>query len=339
MNLENCTITGNIETNNSGGTLNIIEGSFTGYIHNIGKSTIRGVKMNRIVNNFYDDNLINNSGDLTLENNEIIVTDIYTGNSKYDSRAIYNSGTLTSSDNIIKVNHTGDYITKYMIGIENTSILESTSDIIEVSNGKRNYGIYNDTTHDSTISNITVKSFNSSEYDYAIYNNKGNLTIDHGTINMYDSIESKGVYANTSEAITISKEVNYNIHDVTKAYGAYINEGTITLETGTINVSATSEAIGINITSGIANLGIYDGSGTDSANVSITNPLIQAVAPNGVGVSMGNGTFNYYDGKIVGSTTARALGDIISETEKNYQVITLVDEETTYKYCILEFIK
>lgn len=339
LNLENCTITGNIETNNSGGTLNIIEGSFTGYIHNIGKSTIRGVKMNRIINNYYDDNLINNSGDLTLENNEIIVTDIYTGNSKYDSRAIYNSGTLTSSDNIIKVNHTGDYITKYMIGIENTSILESTSDIIEVSNGKRNYGIYNDTTHDSTISNITVKSFNSSEYDYAIYNNKGNLTIDHGTINMYDSIESKGVYANTSEAITISKGVNYNIHDVTKAYGAYINEGTITLETGTINVSATSEAIGINITSGIANLGIYDGSGTDSANVSITNPLIQAVAPNGVGVSMGNGTFNYYDGKIVGSTTARALGDIISETEKNYQVITLVDEETTYKYCILEFIK
>lgn len=339
LNLENCTITGNIETNNSNGTVNIIEGSFTGYINNIGKSTIRGVKMNRIINNYYHDNLINNRGDLTLENNEIIVTDVYTGNTNYSSRAIYNSGTLTSSENIIKVNHTGNYITKYMIGIENASILESTSDIIEVSNGKRNYGIYNDTTHDSNISNITVKSFKSSEYDYGIYNNKGNLVIDHGTINMYDSNESKGVYANTVEAITTSKEVNYNIHNVNKAYGAYINEGTITIETGSINMNATVEATGINITSGTANLGIYDGRGTDSADVSITNPLVQAIAPNGIGISMGNGTFNYYDGKIVGSTTARVDGDIISSTEKNYQVVTFTDEETTYKYCILEFIK
>lgn len=338
LNLENCTITGNIETNHSNGTLNIIEGSVIGYIHNVGKSTIRNVKMNRIINNSSHDNLINNSGDLTLENNEIIVTDVYTSNSNYDSRAIYNSGTLTSTENIIKVNHVGD-ATKYMMGIENSSILESTSDIIEVSNGKRNYGIYNDTTHDSNISNITVKSFNCSEHDYGLYNYKGNLTIDHGTINMYDSNESKGMYANTTEAITISKEVNYNIHDVNKAYGAYVNEGTITIEAGTINATATVEAIGINITSGTANLGIYDGRGTDSADVSITNPLVQAIAPNGIGISMGNGTFNYYDGKIVGSTTARVEGDIISSTEKNYQAVTFTDEETTYKYCILEFIK
>ncbi len=338
LNLNNCSITGNIETSNSKGTLNIVEGNIVGYIRNIGKSTIRGAKLERTINDWYDDNLINNSGDLTLENNEIIVTDIYTGNSNNDTRAIYNRGTLSSSENIIKVNHNGD-ATKYMMGIENISILESTSDIIELSNGKRNYGIYNNTDHDSTISNITVKSFNSTEYDYGIYNNKGTLTVDHGTINMYDSNESNGVYVNTVDAITTSKDVNINIHDVNKAYGVYVNEGSLTIETGTINASATVQSTGINITSGTVNLGILDGSGTDSADVSVTNPLIQAIAPTGVGISMGNGTFNYYDGKIVGSTSARTEGDIVSATEKNYQAITLTDDATTYQYCILEFIK
>ena len=54
---------------------------------------------------------------------------------------------------------------------------------------------------------------------------------------------------------------------------------------------------------------------------------------------MGDGTFNYYDGKIIASTSPRVSGDIISKTEKNYQVITKTDEETGYNYCILEYNK
>ena len=54
---------------------------------------------------------------------------------------------------------------------------------------------------------------------------------------------------------------------------------------------------------------------------------------------MGNGTFNYYDGYILGSTAPRAQGDIISATDKNYHIVTRANEELGYNYCILEFIK
>jgi hypothetical protein len=90
---------------------------------------------------------------------------------------------------------------------------------------------------------------------------------------------------------------------------------------------------------GTLTLGIEDGRGTDSADVSITDPYIKAVGTTGIGVSMGNGTFNYYDGYIMGSTSPRAQGDITSATDLNYQVVTRLDEETGYNYCILEFIK
>ena len=77
-----------------------------------------------------------------------------------------------------------------------------------------------------------------------------------------------------------------------------------------------------------------------TAEVSIEYPYVKGIGTTtGIGLSMGNATFNYYDGKLVGSTSARGLTDITSNTEKNYQVINGEEEETGYKYCILEFIK
>ena len=94
------------------------------------------------------------------------------------------------------------------------------------------------------------------------------------------------------------------------------------------------------MTNGTITLGIEDGRGTDAADVSITDPYFIAVGTNeGTGISMGNGTFNYFDGKLVGSTRVRVDGDIVSTTELNYELKEHTDEETGYKYCILEFIK
>ena len=80
--------------------------------------------------------------------------------------------------------------------------------------------------------------------------------------------------------------------------------------------------------------GIEDGRGTDAADVSITDPSIRANGTTtGIGISMGNGSMEFYDGIIYGSTSAFASGDIVSITEKNYQ--TLFSDEN--KSCILEF--
>ena len=49
--------------------------------------------------------------------------------------------------------------------------------------------------------------------------------------------------------------------------------------------------------------------------------------------------FKFYDGYIIASTSPRVNGDITTATDKNYQVVTKIDGETGYSYCILEFMK
>ena len=82
--------------------------------------------------------------------------------------------------------------------------------------------------------------------------------------------------------------------------------------------------------------GTYDGSGNESADVSTSNPYIKAEGTTkGIGVSMGEGTMSFYDGYIYGSTRALAQDDIISTTEKNYQVLF----EESNKKATLEYTK
>ena len=96
----------------------------------------------------------------------------------------------------------------------------------------------------------------------------------------------------------------------------------------------------INNSSVIYTQGTYDGRGTEDSNVSTISPHISAIGTTtGIGVRMGGGTFNYYDGYILGSTSPRQAGDITSTTELNYQVVTKTDEVTGYNYCILEYNK
>ena len=106
----------------------------------------------------------------------------------------------------------------------------------------------------------------------------------------------------------------------------------MTFENGTVLSSGTT-AYGMYMTNGTYIQGVEDGRGTDAADVSITDPSIRAEGTTGIGISMGNGSMEFYDGIIYGSTSAFASGDIVSITEKNYQ--TLFSDEN--KSCILEF--
>ncbi len=94
------------------------------------------------------------------------------------------------------------------------------------------------------------------------------------------------------------------------------------------------------MTAGTVTLGIEDGSGLDTADVSITNPKISGIgSTTGIGISLGNGTLNYFDGVLIGSTSSRGEHDIITLTEKNYEAKASQDEETGYQITILEFLK
>ncbi len=57
----------------------------------------------------------------------------------------------------------------------------------------------------------------------------------------------------------------------------------------------------------------------------------------GIGVKNYNGKFNYYDGKIMGSTVAKP--EVPTKVEYLYEPKDYVDSETGHPYCILEWIR
>ena len=381
-------ITGNVTNNNASGTLNITNEIINGWVNNKGQSTISNVTISYNNSYYYDEQLINNSGVLTLSNNNITFNSTYNGSSNYDTRIVYNSGTLTSSDNNYVINNT--YYKKHIVGIWNGGLLTSNRDSIEANRGNYSYGIYNNSSNTATVNDVDINLHNVNSYSYGIQSYAGTLSVTDSYINVHDGANGRGLYTNNTGNI-LTTNTNYEIvNNSSTSYGTVMDAGTITVNSGTFNVTSTNNADGINITggtqtiksgtfnvtstnegtgvritggtgniesgsfiansgtnafgikmtNGTINLGIEDGRGTDAADVSITDPYFIAVGTNeGTGISMGNGTFNYFDGKLVGSTRVRVDGDIVSTTELNYELKEHTDEETGYKYCILEFIK
>ncbi len=114
-------------------------------------------------------------------------------------------------------------------------------------------------------------------------------------------------------------------------YGLYVKKGNVDYLSGNIKVNTKSSfAYGIYINDGVVSMGIKD-----DGEVSTINPYVEAVNKTlGIGVKKVNGYFNFYDGKIVGSTNAKP--DTTSDVEYLYEATIKQDEETGYEYCILE---
>ena len=125
----------------------------------------------------------------------------------------------------------------------------------------------------------------------------------------------------------------FTINGTSNAYGVEMLNGTLNITSGTFDATG-STAYGIKITNGTYTQGTYDGRGTDASDVSITDPHISANGTTlGIGMSMGNGMFKYYDGYLYGSTRAIKDGDIVSETETRYHVEYSNDNTS----CTLQF--
>ena len=127
-------------------------------------------------------------------------------------------------------------------------------------------------------------------------------------------------------------------------YGIYSNgaNSIVTIHGGTIEATDSTASYGIYINNGTVTVGEKESSdspnyGNEFANVSTEYPLIKGIGTTGIGVKKVSGYFNYYDGKLVGSTNAKP--DATSEVEYNYEVSTYNEEETGYEYIILEYIK
>ena len=335
-------IIGNITNYRTNAVLDIQGGSLNGTVSNGGTTTFDGVNITYSSSNNNSEQMINNTSVLNLNNNTISYTNSgnynTTNNANFIMKAIYNKGTLISSGN--------EYNSKYYYGnnhyrvitnVQNEGIFTSTGDKFEASGGNKSYGIYNSSDNESVVTNSNIKVYNSIN-GYALYNKSGNIRFGSGTFNAYNSTNGGGVYTEAGHATLTN--ITINSHDnTTNSYGSYLAGGKLTIESGIVTATGVN-AYGSYATNGTLVLGIVDDSGTDSADVSYTNPHISGIGTEtGIGVRIGDGSLEFYDGYIVGSTSPRGDNTQTAKTNKNYQVVFLHDEETGYDYSILEYMK
>ncbi len=124
------------------------------------------------------------------------------------------------------------------------------------------------------------------------------------------------LHLNDSSTTNIINNLTITSINAKNTYGLYSNNGTITMETGTIDVSGIN-AYGIYLNSSAAtvDLGTKDGSVLKTADVSINDPLVKAIGSTlGIGVKSNSGVFYFYDGKLIGSTYAKPETAQITET-------------------------
>lgn len=390
MTLTGNTIVGNISNSHASSTMNVTQGSITGTITNAGTSTYTKVPMTYSSSYYYSENLFNNSGTLYLDECSLTFNSSYGSGSGYETRTMYNSGTLNSNKTTYTVNHTnGKY--KWMEGIYNVGLLISNEDSIEITGAGASYGVFNNSSNDSTVTDMTIYQHDNGSEIYAYRSYAGKLTINGGTVTVTNNTWSRMLLASGSSNtiltdVTFTSSNNTGTSDIMyidgnastivnvvrgtfsvsstgetagirmtngtllinngtftstssgTAYGLKMADGTVTVEKGTFTVNGDN-VYGVHITSGTYTQGILDDRGTDQADISITDPHIEAVGTtSGIGIHMGNGTVNFYEGIIIGSTKYKEDGDIVTRTPNSYQVKVGLDENN-YTYGVLEFIK
>ena len=335
--LEDTDISGIINVNNANSEIKISKNNndtveIKGRIENKGQLEIKDTDISYTYYDYGQFNLIYNSGLLTLKDNNIVLNSGYGYSADSEERILYSNGTVSSIGNNYLSKRLDTSQSKSFINIYNEGILTSTNDKLEGRYGKYYYGIYTNSSHDSTITNVNIKSQHIRDYDYGIMSTKSLNTITGANIELFNNNESKGIYVKDTAVVKLNN-IAIDLHDNTTSIGLFVKSGELTMETGTITSSGT-EAYGAYMEAGTYTQGIYDGRGTDSADVSITNPEISATGTTkGIGVRMGNGEFNYYDGHISGSTSAFEAGDIVASTEHRYHV----EYSNDNKSCILKF--
>ena len=239
-----------------------------------------------------------------------------------------NNVTTNDYASALTADSAGNIVLKEGVSIDTITTVNKS---ISITSNNKEISINSITVGTTTSSNLTI---NNAKLNFGGgVTSSGNITISSSTLNITGGdFEATGNMSITNSTIKGNAH-NYHSNGTlnvsgTNTYGAHIESGSLTIESGTINSNGTT-SYGVRMTNGTYTQGIYDGRGTESADVSLTDPSITATGTTtGIGVSMGSGTMKYYDGYIHGSTSAFATGDIVSETEKNYQLL-LSDENRT----------
>ena len=233
INIGGSIIEGLITTNNIDSKMVVDNNStINGSIYNMGEINISQSSINYKYGSNYD-YIINNNGTLVLNNNQInhITTDTY----MYISDLVINKGTLTSTSNTYKslYNNTNSNRARITRGIYNESIITSTSDTFIMSNSNEAYAIYNNSSNQVIINNISINISNSTDL-YGIYINDGIIKLYNGNI-LLNGDESYGIYLASGTLELGENDNNVKVDTpyikslgTTSGYGIYMNDNTDT---------------------------------------------------------------------------------------------------------------
>ena len=281
-------------------------------IYNYNADTKVNITGGNIIGRIYNNGLLDLIGaNITYDNNN-------------DTNAIYNNNGTVSIDNSVINVETNYQYDRYGIYAYGGTTNITNSEINSVSNYGNISAIYLTNSADAAIENTTI-------------NATGNYSSSYNTY----GINVDNYYTNT----LLLKNNTITVSGVTKNYGIMVKSSsssttsasTVALESGTINVSGAN-VYGIYVDTGTVTMGINDGDGTENALVSIENPLVKSIGTSsGIGVKKVNGYFNFYDGKIIGSTNAKP--ETTTTVEYNYEASIYINEETGYEECILKYLK
>ena len=340
---KNTNISGDISNNYNSAILKIIGNTntnnvFNGTIVTSNTTTIKNMNMTGYAGR-YSSVMISTTSLLDIENSEITYINTY---SSVDSKvAIDGSGTLTSKNNKITVLSSTDDRNGNLYAIGFSGILTSENDTFNISNGRKSYAIIKGSNNNiGTITNPIINISNSSEaYGIDIESGSGVTNITGGTItiNTNDSTQSAAIWSNSSTDINVTN-ISATVSGTT-TYGIYMTDTNLNLVSGNISATGTT-TYGIYKTTdtGTITFGSFDDVSGESTLVSETIPSISAIGTTtGIGIKTSNATFNYYDGKILGSSSSRVQNEYTNDMEKDYEVREYTDGNG-YKYCVPKYI-
>ena len=164
-----------------------------------------------------------------------------------------------------------------------------------------------------------------------------------------------GTYAGDTYGIYNTGIINYTNSTISLShrdtYGIYAESGNVNIYSGTVQIGGSNNAFALWTKTGTITLGEAEPTdspnyGTANANVSTTSPNITAIGDNlGIGVTLENGSFNFYDGKITQNSTVgpavqadHVTRATVTNVEYLYQPETYTDT-SGHTYFILEFMR
>ena len=322
--ITNSTVTGQVFYNRSTGIIEYEGGSFTGRLYTEGKTTLDGLTISYSLGdvNISDNNMIEATNELIIKNSTLTYTRTQNNNWNRNYYIVTTSGEFTSENNIYTFNDNSAYRAgaNRIINTTGSANSTSTNDIMTMNNTCTRY--------DSINNSYARLIYHSSTGTFDIDDIKMTITNGEEDIAIITAANAGDMTLRNADITAAGRLITYAINPKSK----------VVFESGTIKASAP-KSYGVYIEStGSFTSGVEDGTGTDSAVVSVTDPYIISKGTTfGYGVKNAEGIFNYYDGKIAGSTNA--LVETPTKTELNYSPITFFDGTDKVEYVQLTYIK